>query len=224
MRPGVLTIGVDARELLGETTGTGRYLGELARRWAVNADGTRQFLLYSPRTLPFVEALGRDAPIRQVIVGSGTGTWWEQTHLRRAVRANPPDVFFAPAYTAPLALRVPLVVTIHDVSFAAHPEWFTPREGARRRLLTRQAARAADLDPDRLGVLAPGDPGTALRAGRPDRRGPAGRDATIRRPVQPLVPRAASCCSSDRSSIAAGCQRPSRRSPRQPPGVPTRAS
>ena len=145
MRPGVLTIGVDARELLGETTGTGRYLGELARRWAVNADGTRQYLLYSPRTLPFVEALGRDAPIRQVIVGSGTGTWWEQTHLRRAVRANPPDVFFAPAYTAPLALRVPLVVTIHDVSFAAHPEWFTPREGARRRLLTRQAARAADL-------------------------------------------------------------------------------
>src|SRR6185437_6629295 len=73
------------------------------------------------------------------------GTWWEQTHLRRAVRSDPPDVFFAGAYTAPLALRVPLAVTIHDVSFAAHPEWFRPREGARRRLLTRQAARSADV-------------------------------------------------------------------------------
>jgi len=31
-------------------------------------------------------------------------------------------------------------VTIHDVSFAAHPEWFAPREGLRRRLTTRAAA------------------------------------------------------------------------------------
>jgi glycosyltransferase involved in cell wall biosynthesis len=61
------------------------------------------------------------------------------------VRAEPPDVFFASAYTAPLALGVPLAVAIHDVSFAAHPEWFRPREGARRRLLTRQAARAAEI-------------------------------------------------------------------------------
>ena len=95
-------------------------------------------------------------PLRQVVVGSGTGTWWEQTHLRRAVRAESSRRLLR---AAPIRLRlrsrVPLVVTIHDVSFAAHPEWFTPREGARRRLLTRQAARAADLDPDRLGVLAP---------------------------------------------------------------------
>jgi glycosyltransferase involved in cell wall biosynthesis len=61
------------------------------------------------------------------------------------VRSNPPDIFFAGAYTAPLALGVPLAVTIHDVSFAAHPEWFRPREGARRRLLTRQAARTAEV-------------------------------------------------------------------------------
>ena len=145
MRPGVMTIGIDARELLGDTTGTGRYLGEMARRWASTSDGRRQFVLYTPDALPFVQNLPSHAPVRQVVVGSGTGTWWEQTHLRRAVRSNPPDVFFAPAYTAPLALRVPLVVTIHDVSFAARPDWFRPREGARRRLLTRQAARAADL-------------------------------------------------------------------------------
>jgi glycosyltransferase involved in cell wall biosynthesis len=83
--------------------------------------------------------------VREIVVGSGRGTWWEQTHLRRAVRANPPDVFFASAYTAPLALGVPLAVAIHDVSFAATPQWFRPREGARRRLLTRQAARAAEV-------------------------------------------------------------------------------
>jgi glycosyltransferase involved in cell wall biosynthesis len=34
-------------------------------------------------------------------------------------------------------------VTIHDISFAAHPEWFTAREGLRRRWLTRRSALRA---------------------------------------------------------------------------------
>jgi glycosyltransferase involved in cell wall biosynthesis len=54
-------------------------------------------------------------------------------------------VFFAPAYTAPLALRTPVVLTVHDVSFAAHPEWFRWREGVRRRWLTRWSARRARI-------------------------------------------------------------------------------
>ncbi|HYT67088.1 MAG TPA: glycosyltransferase family 1 protein [Vicinamibacterales bacterium] len=141
-----LTIGIDARELLGEPTGVGRYLGELLRRWAARPDAaSRRFVLYTPESLPFVNTVPPEANVREIVAGSGRGTWWEQTHLRRAVRSNPPDVFFAGAYTAPLALGVPLAVTIHDVSFAAHPEWFRPREGARRRLLTRQAARAAEV-------------------------------------------------------------------------------
>jgi len=142
----VITIGIDARELLGDTTGVGRYLGELLRRWIARPDAaTRQLLLYTPEPLAFMRTVPEGAAVREVVVGSGRGTWWEQTHLRRAVRANPPDVFFASAYTAPLALGVPLAVAIHDVSFAAAPHWFRPREGARRRLLTRQAARAADV-------------------------------------------------------------------------------
>ena len=36
-----------------------------------------------------------------------------------------------------------MVVAIHDVSFAAHPEWFGWREGFRRRALTRLTARRA---------------------------------------------------------------------------------
>ena len=140
------TIGVDARELLGDATGAGRYLGELLRRWVARPDAeSREFLLYTPESLPFLASLPGGARVRELVVGSGRGTWWEQTHLRRAVRANQPDVFFASAYTAPLAIGVPLAVAIHDVSFAAHPEWFRPREGARRRLLTRQAARSAEI-------------------------------------------------------------------------------
>lgn len=134
-----LRIAVDARELLGARTGVGRYLGELMTRWTAG-DGAhaREFVLYSP------EQLSLSWPgVRVRILPGGRGTWWEQTTLAAAVRHDDPDVFFAPAYTAPLRLRAPLAVTIHDVSFSRHPEWFRLRERYRRHLLTRSAARRA---------------------------------------------------------------------------------
>ena len=42
-----------------------------------------------------------------------------------------------------MTVAAPLVLTIHDVSFFAHPEWFSFREGVRRRLLTAWSARRA---------------------------------------------------------------------------------
>ena len=166
-------IGVDARELLGATTGVGRYLGELLRRWAAqpNADDLH-YVLYAPEPLTMADVSGTRIETR--VLPDGRGTWWEQTTLRRAVNHDRPDVFFAPAYTAPLRLRMPLVVTIHDISFTAHPEWFRWREGTRRRLLTRSAARRAHrvltdsefsreeiqkhyrIPPERIEVIPPG--------------------------------------------------------------------
>jgi len=136
-----LRIGVDARELLGARTGVGRYLGELMTRWTSRADAAgREFLLYAP------EPLALDWPHTTTRVApGGRGTWWEQTTLGSAVRGDALDVFFAPAYTAPLRLEAPLAVTIHDVSFSRRPEWFRPRERHRRHLLTRSAARRAGV-------------------------------------------------------------------------------
>src|SRR4051794_23225082 len=57
----------------------------------------------------------------RTIPGSGA-TWWEQIDLPRAVAPDHLDVWFAPAYTAPLRLEIPTVVAIHDLSFVAHPE------------------------------------------------------------------------------------------------------
>ena len=137
-----IRIGIDARELLGDPTGVGRYLAELLRRWTVRKDSAaRRFTLYSPEPLP----AGLAGSTETRVLPGGRGTWWEQTALGRAVRSDRPDVFFAPAYTAPLGIGVPLAVTIHDISFIAHPEWFRWRERWRRRVLTARAARNASV-------------------------------------------------------------------------------
>jgi len=142
-----MRIGVDTRELMGRPTGVGRYLSELLGEWARPASGVagrHQFLLYGPSELPAAMASKVAAlqPVVRVVPGRA-GTAWEQLALRSAAAGDGLDVFLAPAYTAPLRLSCPVVLTIHDMSYFAHPEWFTWREGARRRLLTRLAARRA---------------------------------------------------------------------------------
>jgi glycosyltransferase involved in cell wall biosynthesis len=135
-----MRIGIDARELAGHATGVGRYLAGLLREWTAMPGVRHELLLYSPSPL----TIGRD-PHRftERIVPGSSGTWWEQTQLPRAIANDRLDVFFAPAYTAPLRMAVPCVLTIHDVSYLAHPEWFRIREGLRRRWLTRQSADRA---------------------------------------------------------------------------------
>jgi glycosyltransferase involved in cell wall biosynthesis len=137
-----MRIGIDVRELLGRPTGVGRYLAELLRRWA---NESHEFVLFTPEALDAAAAGGSLPPERFPVrrVPGGRGTWWEQVRLGPAVAREGLDVFFAPAYTAPLAARTPFVVTVHDASFAAHPEWFAWREGLRRRHLTAWSARRA---------------------------------------------------------------------------------
>ena len=136
-----MRIGIDARELGGRPTGVGRYLAGLLREWAAS-DRARQheFVLYGVNPLPMIRDDGQFTT-RQ-IPGAG-GAWWEQVQLPAAVAADRLDVFFAPAYTAPIRLNVPTVLVVHDVSYMAHPEWFTLREGIRRRWLTQASARGA---------------------------------------------------------------------------------
>jgi len=137
-----MRIGIDARELCGRSTGVGRYLGGLLKEWAADERArAHEFVLYAPGAVE-LSLDGRRFPARAI--AGGGGSWWEQVQVPRAVAADHLDVWFAPAYTAPLRLATPIVVAIHDLSFVAHPEWFRLREGARRRWLTRQsAARAA---------------------------------------------------------------------------------
>jgi glycosyltransferase involved in cell wall biosynthesis len=100
--------------------------------------------------------------------------------LARRVREDRPDVLHV-QYTAPLACPVPVVVSVHDVSFLEHPEYF-PRarawqlrwtvkrtiERAAKILTVSEFSRASilrnygDLDEDRV-VVAPNAAGPEFR-------------------------------------------------------------
>jgi hypothetical protein len=134
-------VAVDGRELAGRPTGVGRYVSQLLAHWQRMPDAARhRFTVYAHASVR-VPAGRLDLAVRH-LPGAG-GTRWEQATLPAALRRDAPDVLFAPAYTAPLLSPAATVLSIHDVSFAAHPEWFRWREGVRRRLLTRAAAARA---------------------------------------------------------------------------------
>ena len=138
-----LHVAIDARELAGHVTGPGIYLLNLLREWLPRED-VRVSLISHRALADDVDALpGIERAARIVRPDPTGGTVWEQLVLPRAAAAVAPDVLFSPAYTAPLLTRLPSVVAIHDVSYAAHPAWFRPSERRRRNFVSRRAAHRA---------------------------------------------------------------------------------
>jgi glycosyltransferase involved in cell wall biosynthesis len=72
-----------------------------------------------------------------------TNAGWMLVGLPRAAALARVDLIHAPAYTAPFWARVPVVLTIHDVSYARHPEWYPYRRDWVRRVFYRRSARGA---------------------------------------------------------------------------------
>ena len=145
-----MRIAIDARELAGQPTGVGRFLSEILREWADMPEAkAHEFIFCAPADIARSKnrasenTAGTKVPAYEERVEAGSGTRWEQRVLPRLARRAEADVLFCPGYTGPIWSDVPLVVAIHDVSFAAHPEWFRWREGLRRRLVTRLAAARA---------------------------------------------------------------------------------
>ena len=176
-----MRIAIDARELAGQPTGVGRYLSEIVREWGSMADALQhEYVFCTPAEMTY------GGPLRaSVAIEPGDGTLWEQRSLAHLVRRAAADVLFCPGYSGPIwagTSAPPTVVAVHDVSFAAHPEWFRWREGLRRRFITRASARRAarvltltefskreivehlGVPPDRIEVVHPGVVAQPFRA------------------------------------------------------------
>ena len=135
-----MVIAIDASELAGRPTGVGRYLAELLSAWGRLPEAAgHEFVLCAPQAIDVHTAPSRTS----VVVGRWRGTLWQQLVLPQLLRSVRADVLLAPAYSAPLVTRVPVVLSVHDISFVTHPEWYRYREGLKRRVLTRLSSRRA---------------------------------------------------------------------------------
>jgi len=118
-----LRVGVDGRAFSSPAAGVRRYVSELTRALASHSD------------IDIVPIEGG--------VSAPTNFGRHLTALPLAIMRAGVDLFHAPAYTAPMWGSTPVVLSVHDVSYARHPEWYPyRRDPLRRWFYQRSAARA----------------------------------------------------------------------------------
>ena len=140
----MITVSLDVSAVPSRPVGAGRYtidlVDALARRddvellvWARREDGARWSGAVPPERVRAVAPAAR--PLRLA---------WEQLRLPSLLRQAPVAVHHAPHYTMPEASKVPVVVTIHDLTFFEHPEWHERFKVPFFRRAIRRAANRAD--------------------------------------------------------------------------------
>ncbi len=142
MTDGVLRVGIDGRAFASPAAGVRRYVYELTRAIAASHAGAVTLI-----------AIGAGAEavlppgVQRVAEGASAPTNFGRhvTALPLAIARAGVDLFHAPAYTAPLWGSTPVVLSVHDVSYARHPEWYPYRRDPARRWFYRASARRARL-------------------------------------------------------------------------------
>ena len=141
-----MRLGCDARVLVHRPAGVARYLAGILGEWPAlkrAGDSLELFVDRAAQDVSAEEPTGGGAegesgaaafpgdPDRVRALGArlpgGDPVWRQIALAAHLARRRDLDLLFCPFYSIPLASRLPAVVTIHDVSFAAHPEWFSRR-------------------------------------------------------------------------------------------------
>ncbi len=129
-------------------------ISEYARRMLeafIRLDSPHEFALFSTHdlrsgtveSLPDLPANFTLYPLR--FPGRILKHSWRYLGWPRATSVLPPvDVFFAPHFLVPPGPFPRLVVTIHDLLFETHPEWFSPDDVKRFSSAARSAVGRAD--------------------------------------------------------------------------------
>lgn len=140
-----MRIGIDARCIENKRTGLGRYLINLLREWARTAP-EHKYVLYFKSKKATDEFLEQEC-FEQVVLSSrflpNKGILFQQVLLPWDSLSRDLDLFFAPAYTAPLFLKCKLVVSIHDLISMIEPESFEAITRWQRRIFLPLSAHRA---------------------------------------------------------------------------------
>jgi glycosyltransferase involved in cell wall biosynthesis len=128
---------VDAHAIGQHLTGNETYIRNLLNCFA-RLDREADFLAYISRPDAFQQVPDRFQKHR-VAINPYLRLGYD---LPRRIAQDQPNLLHV-QYTAPLRCAVPLVVSVHDVSFLEHPEYFTSFRALQLRLTVRRTVRAA---------------------------------------------------------------------------------
>jgi glycosyltransferase involved in cell wall biosynthesis len=115
-------IAIDARALLGQSTGIGTYTRGIASALANHVE--HDVALFSPRPLPDGY---RSGPWSVHADAHPLGILWLQTTFPRRLRRWDAQVLIAALTIAPATGSVPFASVVHDLTAWTHPEWHARR-------------------------------------------------------------------------------------------------
>ena len=132
-----MRIAVDAHAIGRRLTGNEVFIRSLLQAFAAQPDGC-EFRAYVSSE-EAAAAIPRNIPVRRVAANPYVRLGWD---LGRKVKLDRADLLHV-QYTAPLACHVPVVVSVHDVSFLEHPEYFTRARATQLRITVGRTVRSA---------------------------------------------------------------------------------
>ena len=132
-----MRIAVDAHAIGRRLTGNEVFIRSLLQVFAAQPAGCEFRAYVSSESA--ANAIPRNIPIRRVAANPFLRLGWD---LVRKLREDKPDILHV-QYTAPLRCPVPVVVSVHDVSFLEHPEYFTRARATQLRITVGRTVRGA---------------------------------------------------------------------------------
>lgn len=136
-----MRVAIDARNITGKGAGVSHYTSFLIRA-LVERNDAEYGLLGNPETLKEFSGMPSVTVISVKHIPFFASHW----QIARVAEHWGADVFHSPAGNLPLNLRIPGVLTIHDLAIAHHPEWFSQSRIARwfsLKFLLKQSVRRA---------------------------------------------------------------------------------
>jgi glycosyltransferase involved in cell wall biosynthesis len=133
----VMRFSVDAHAIGQHLTGNETYIRNLLNCFAV-LDREADFVTYISRRDAFDDVPGRFQK-RRVATNPYVRLGYD---LPRCVDQDRPNLLHV-QYTAPIRCAAPIVVSVHDVSFLEHPEYFTAFRALQLRLTVRRTVQSA---------------------------------------------------------------------------------
>ncbi|MBN1288975.1 MAG: glycosyltransferase family 4 protein [Actinobacteria bacterium] len=116
-----MIIGVEGRTLEGKRYGVARYLVNMLTH--INEiDTENEYILYTSRP---IDTTGLPEKLKIKTIHMKPNILWRHLRLPLAMLKDGVDLHYSPSYFVPMLKFCPTIVTVHDITFKVHPEWFS---------------------------------------------------------------------------------------------------